>query len=114
MAESQRPDPELFATISYYLGFASSGIILLSLILGFLRLPGVFIIWLALITSSVGMFAAWAARQDFAKSGGSEEAIGRAEMGWRYNRISLIGMLAFLVIVLLIRVAITLLPSISV
>lgn len=113
MAESQRPDPELFANISFYLGLASSGIILLALILGFLRLPGSIIIWLALITSAVGMFAAWAARQDFKKSGGSEEAVQRAEMGWRFNRLSLIAMLIFLVMVLLIRVAIAVLPFIE-
>lgn len=92
-----RPDPVTFAEGSYILAFASAFIIMLALILGLHAFDSLAmlrqIVWLALVTSAVGVFLSYAARQDFKRYSGPEDAIRKARVGWRVNLAVLIFML---------------------
>ncbi|HEC23854.1 MAG TPA: hypothetical protein ENI95_13150 [Chloroflexi bacterium] len=93
----ERPDPVMFAEGSYILAFLSAFILVLTFIFGlkvfepvaFLRQ----IMWLALVTSGIGVFLSYAARQDFKRFSGPPEAIRKARVGWRVNLAVLIFML---------------------
>jgi hypothetical protein len=92
-----RPDPVTFAEGSYILAFASAFIITLTFILGLRVFDSVAvlrqIVWLALVTSGVGVFLSFAARQDFKKYSGPADAVRKARVGWRVNLAVLIFML---------------------
>ncbi len=109
----QRPDPALFARLSYYLGIASSAILLIGLIGGYLRSAVGSIVWLALITSGGGAFMAWAARKDFQAQPGEPEVVRMANIGWRVNRLALILLLALLALAIVVRLVIGMGPRIS-
>ncbi len=106
-----RPDPALFARLSFYLGYASSGIIFLSLVLVLLRSSASQIMWLALITSAAGTFMAWAARTDFREAPGTEEAARMAQIGWRVNLIALSLMALLLLLTIVLRLLVVLVPT---
>ena len=99
-----RPDPVTFAEGSYILAFASAFIILLTFILGFRAFDSVAllrqIVWLALLTSGVGVFLSYAARQDFKRYSGPDDAVRKARVGWRVN----LAVLVFMVIIALIAI----------
>lgn len=107
-----RPDPTTFAQFSYWLAIASSVIVTLVLLLGLV--PGRMgdflsplqqVMWLALITSGVGLFLAIAARSDFRRGGQVPDAFKRkARIGLRVNLIILVVMLLALVFLILLRV----------
>ena len=92
-----RPDPVTFAEGSYILAFASAFIIMLAFILSLHAFDSMavlrHIVWLALITSAVGVFLGFAARQDFKRYSGPEDAIRKARVGWRVNLAVLVFML---------------------
>lgn len=99
---NNRPDPETFARYSYYLAYASSAIILLSLI--FWIIPGPVgtvlsnMVWLALVTGIAGTFMALAARSDFKRVPASEEAAHAAKFGLRLNLLTTVVVILFAVI----------------
>jgi len=88
---SNRPDPVLFAKYSYYLAVASAVILFFGFLFQLPFIPreigGVLInvSWLALLTGGVGAFMAYAARADFRRNPGPEEAVRQARVGWRVN-----------------------------
>lgn len=100
MSESKRPDPATFAEASYILAIASVLILLLSYVLSWISAVGFLsrIVWLALITSAVGAFLAYAARQDFKHIDAPEADIKRARAGWRVNLAVLVLMLVLALI----------------
>jgi len=108
-----RPDPALFARGSYYLGIASSGILLLSFLLGLLRVGLSSIVWLALITSAVGLFLGWASRSDFKKNPGTPEVMQMADTGWRINLWALIVLVVVMLMVVILRVIVAIGPTIQ-
>src|SRR5574340_494575 len=112
---TNRPDATLFARGSYYLALATSGIILLVLILTVLRQSGLggLLVWLAIMTSAVGTFMAWTARKEFKVTPPPDDIQGMANLGWRINRLSLIllGVLMLFQLVIL-QVISRLLPAI--
>jgi magnesium-transporting ATPase (P-type) len=99
-----RPDPVTFAEGSYILAFASAFIIMLAFILGLHAFDSLAmlrqIVWLALLTSGVGVFLSYAARQDFKRYSGPEDAIRKARVGWRVN----LAILVFMLIVTLVAI----------
>ncbi len=109
-----RPDPVLFAKASYYLGFATSGLLLLTLVLMFTRATTAagLVLWLTLLTSAVGTFTAWAARRDFQTSPPSDAIRGMANLGWRINRLALILIVIMAVMSLLVVAIIRAMPTI--
>ena len=108
-----RPDPSLFAQGSFYLAIASSGILLVSFVFGLLRLGLSAIVWLAVITSGVGLFLGWASRSDFKKNPGTPEMMQMADTGWRINLWALIILMVIMLIVIILRVVITTGPTIQ-
>jgi archaellum biogenesis protein FlaJ (TadC family) len=100
-----RPDPVTFAEGSYILAFASALIIMLAFILGLHAFDSMAmlrqIVWLALITSGVGVFLSFAARQDFKRYSGPEDAVRKARVGWRVNLAVLVFMLIVTVIAII-------------
>lgn len=98
-----RPDPVMFAKLSYYLALASSGILLVSVVLALVRISAGPFLWLALPTSAAGTFLAWAARSDFRARPGPDEAAQQARTGWRVNLLALIVMLLMVVVVIIVR-----------
>lgn len=99
-----RPDPRTFVLYSYYLAFASSGVMLLTFLFALVPFarPLVHVMWLALITSPIGVFLGVTARSDF-KDQEVEEALKRKMgIGIRVNLLTLIFMLlvgvAFMVV----------------
>src|SRR5574341_863408 len=87
-----RPDPRTFVLYSYYLAFASSGVMLLTFLFALVPFarPLVHVMWLALITSPIGVFLGVTARSDF-KDQEVEEALKRKMgIGIRVNLLTLI------------------------
>jgi uncharacterized Tic20 family protein len=99
---SNRPNPYTFAEFSYTLAFASAIILLVSVVLGFRLFDAIGflrnIVWLALFTSAVGTFLAWAARSDFKRHPAPADIDRKARAAFRINLITLILMLLLLVI----------------
>jgi hypothetical protein len=87
---ANRPDPVQFARISYYLAIATATILGLTVLLGMLRIGMTWIVWIALITSAVGAFLAWAARSDFKVTPGPTQAVKMARSAWRVNFYALL------------------------
>jgi len=108
-----RPDPALFARGSFYMGIASSAILLLSFILGMLRVGLSSIVWLALVTSAVGLFLGWASRSDFKKNPGTPEVMQMADTGWRINLWALIVLVVVMLLVVILRVVVAIGPTIQ-
>nr|MBN1229669.1 hypothetical protein [Anaerolineae bacterium] len=110
----KRPDPAMFVEISYYLAFASTGILLMTFILGVLRIEALRplgqLIWLALITSAVGTFLAFAARSEYKKAEPTDEEAYKLRIGLRVN----LATLAFMIIFALFVIVVALLPTITV
>lgn len=98
-----RPDAAQFAKWSYYLSFATSGIMLLGLLLGFARTPLAGVIWLSFVTSAVGAFMAWAAKNEFKTKPPSDDVMMMAKRGWRVNIVGFGIMIAFLVVLLIFQ-----------
>ncbi len=110
---SNRPEPSVFAQGSYILAFVSAFILLASFFLGFRIFDSVRflrqIVWLALITSGIGSFLAYAARSDFKRRGGSDELQRRARIGWRINLATFV----LLVILAVIQIVVLAMPGIG-
>jgi hypothetical protein len=102
----KRPDAVTLAQWSYYLAYASSGILLFGFFLLLLRSPLTAIVWLVLITSAMGTFMAWAARQEFKGKPGPEDSVAMAYSAFRINLGTLIGMLILVVLVIVAQVII--------
>jgi hypothetical protein len=107
MSNSSRPGQ--FATYSYYLAFASSGIVLIAFIASMFKSPIFNIVWLALITGGVGAFFALAARSDFKRQAATEEDERHLRVGLRVNLATLV----FMVIIVIFVVVISSLPGMS-
>jgi hypothetical protein len=108
-----RPDPILFAKGSYYLGFATSGLLLVTIVLMLVRATGVagVLVWLTVLTSAVGTFMAWAARKDFQTAPPPPDVQGMVNLGWRINRLALILIVLMIVIGLIVVAVIQALPA---
>src|SRR5688572_7329309 len=91
---------------SYYLAYASSGILMLAFIFSLLRVPLTPIVWLALITSAVGTFMAWTARREFKARPGPADSVKMARMAWRVNLGALIVMLIAVVLVVILQLVV--------
>ncbi|MBN1120432.1 MAG: hypothetical protein JXJ17_05100 [Anaerolineae bacterium] len=100
MSDSSRPGQ--FAAYSYYLAFASSGIMLIAFVASMLKSPFFNIVWLALITGAVGTFFAMAARSDFKRKGASPEDEQRARVGFRVNLATSIFMILLVIFMLIV------------
>ena len=104
---ANRPDPGAFATYSYYLAFASAAILLLAFLIGLVPSdalkPMAHIIWLALLTSAIGAFLAFAARSDFRHQSGAPEDERRARTGLRVNLAVLVFMVLLLIFIFMMR-----------
>lgn len=101
-----RPDPVMFTRWSYYLALTTSGLLLLTIALSFVPLEAIrtlprLTVALALITSAVGTFMAWAARKDFATNPGPDDVMSMLNVAWRLNRLSLI-LIAILAVLALV------------
>ncbi|NDJ54318.1 MAG: hypothetical protein GYB68_14700 [Chloroflexi bacterium] len=104
--QSGRPDPELFADLSYGLAIISSVIVAVSFIIGLLPIealrPFGNIVYLALVTSAIGAFLGYAAQSDMRRQRNpDEDMLRRARQGLVINSLYLAA-LALLTIVLLI------------
>lgn len=111
---TEGPDPKLFATISYYLGFASALILVVTYLLGLLtpgrQSPVGQIVWLALITSAVGVVLAWMARVEFQRMGTATPDDERHyKLGLRVN----VMVLAFMTLLVIFVAIISLSPNIG-
>jgi hypothetical protein len=95
MSNSSRPGQ--FATYSYYLAYASSGIVLIALVASMLNSPLFHVVWLALVTGGVGTFFAMAARSDFRRQGASPEDEQHARLGFRINLATSIFMIVLVI-----------------
>jgi hypothetical protein len=102
MSNSSRPGQ--FATYSYYLAFASSGIVLIAFLASaVLRNSGFYnVVWLALITGGVGTFFALAARSDFKHQAATEEDERHVRVGLRVNLATLVFMLIIVIFVIVV------------
>jgi hypothetical protein len=107
----KQSNTETFAQWSYYLGYASSGIMLLSFILGMASPLIANILWLALITSAIGTFMAWVARSELKTAPASDNVMQMAKVGWRVNLMALIVMLLLVIMNVILRLLVLLAPS---
>lgn len=107
---SNRPDPRGMIQLSYILAFVSALILLASYALAWVLRGtdiGTYvgqIIWLALITSAIGTFLAFAARSDLRGQELPPDLARRLRVGLRVNLAALILMLLWtaLIIILII------------
>jgi hypothetical protein len=109
----KRPDPGLLAEISYYLAFASTGLLLLTFLLGLARVEALRplgqLIWLVLITSAAGTFLGFAARSDFKRIEPTDRDVRRLRLGLRVNLMAL----GFMVLFVLFVIVVALLPNVG-
>jgi len=85
----EKPHPETFALASYVLAIVSSAIIALSLVASFLpdSIAAVAqqVCWLAMFTSGIGTFMAYAARIDLGRQSLPPALARKLTIGWRFN-----------------------------
>lgn len=100
---SNRPNPAQFAQYSYILAITSAGILalafLLSVLSGLLETGSLksamttfagTIVWLVLLTGSIGAFMGYAANVDFKSQSVSADLLTKARIGFRINLGALI------------------------
>lgn len=90
-----RPDPAQFAQFSYILAIVSASILGLWFVLGLIpntvtQAISNVIIWLVLLTGSIGAFMGYAAGVDFRAQSAPEDLVKKARTGFRINLAALI------------------------
>ena len=84
-----RPNPAQFAQYSYILAVVSAGILGLSFLLAVLPDPlksvASIIVWLVLLTGSIGAFMGYAARTDLKTQSAPADLVAKARTGFRVN-----------------------------
>lgn len=90
-----RPDPAQFARLSYTFAAISAGILGLAFVLGLIptditKTASSMIIWLVLLTGSIGAFMGYAANADFKAQSAPDDLIRKARVGFRINLGALI------------------------
>lgn len=92
---SNRPDPVQFARYSYILAIVSAGILGLTLVLSMIPntvtkdIAGI-IVWVVLLTGSIGAFMGYTANTDFKAQSVPDDISGKARIGFRVNLAALI------------------------
>ena len=102
MSTSDKLDSTMLADISYYLAFASA----LLLVPAFIRALGVVqqIFWLSTITSAIGTVLGLIARGELSKAQRPPaDAVQRAKVGFMFNLIIFIVMLALIIVNVVLR-----------
>lgn len=102
-----RPDPHSFAIYGYYMAFVTAIIVTLALVFGFIHPLRMLsnVIWLALITSAMGTFMAYAARRDFTRIKQVDPEIERkARVAWRINLMMLVLMVFISIFTIVLQV----------
>lgn len=111
---AKRPGATTLAAYSYYLAFASGLILLLYTLMGALRIDlGVVsqFVWLALITSAVGLSFSLMARSEFKRRKPANDLAARqARVGLWVNA----GALAFMLLLVFVLIFLTFAPGISI
>lgn len=94
----EKINPTRFVELGYLLAIVSSGAIFASLVFGLIGWNLLAnIVWLALISSGVGLFLTIAGRNDFERGGGVPEGLKiKSRVGFRIN----IGVLAIMIFIL--------------
>jgi hypothetical protein len=114
---SNRPDPAQFAHYSYILAIVSAGIMGLSFVLALLSnliqtdplqssvndFASV-ILWLVLLTGSIGAFMGYAARVDFRGQSVPDKLANKARVGFRVNLAALIVTLLMAILALALAI----------
>lgn len=98
---SNRPDPRIFGTYSYYLALASTIITVLVLLLGLFVPQIAMAFWLVLVTSAIGVFLGLAARSDLKHSGSTPEVERHVRIGVRVNLVYFVLMLIYTIVTII-------------